>query len=223
MRKKVTIIVGLLLIVGVLIAGAAIYGNRNQFEYRDHLEDTLFTLDGKRYRLLEMTYYVARQEYRIEEQAKVYNPKDTNQYWAIHTNGQFVRLAGKEAALDAAVHDMLFWEMAVEEGISLSDEEEEYARNEASDFCYDLGEEQKERAGLDDELIYEMTRRAALAEKYQGILAKKNGQNFGAYDYSGKAYEKLLQEHELKIEEELWEKVPFGNVAFNHRFENEGK
>ena len=86
-----------------------------------------------------------------------------------------------------------------------------------------MEEEQKERAGLTDEQIYEMTSRAALAEKYQEILAQEEGQNFGAYDYNGKAYEKLLQEHELKIEEELWEQVPFGNVAFNHRFENEGK
>lgn len=223
MKKKVAVIAGILLVSVVLIVIAAIYGNRNQFEYRDHLEDTLFILDGKEYQLSEMTYYVARQEYRIEEQAKIYNPKDTNQYWAIHTNGEFVRLTGKKAALDAAIHDMLFWEKAKEEGLKLTQEEEEYAQNAASDLCYDLEEEQKERAGLTDEQIYEMTSRAALAEKYQEILAQEEGQNFGAYDYNGKAYEKLLQEHELKIEEELWEQVPFGNVAFNHRFENEGK
>lgn len=219
MKKQMTVVLSLLVVSAALVFMAASYGNRNQFEFPEHLEDTLFTLDGREYPLYEMAYYIARQEYLIEEQAQIYDARDTNKYWALHINGEFVRLSGKDNALNSAIHDMLLYEEAVEKGMELDKEEERYARNAASDFCYDLGEEQKERAGLTEEVIYEMTNRAALAEKYQKILAEENERNFGAYDYSGTAYEKMLEEHELKVDEDLWEDVPFGNVAFNHRFE----
>lgn len=220
MKKQIPIIIGLIAISIVMISVAALYGKRNQFEYLEHKEDVIFTLDGKEYTLGDITYYIARQEYQIERQAQVYDAKDTNKYWALHIDGEFIRLTGKETALQSAVHDMLFCEMAKEENITLDEEEEQYAKDSASDLTYDLTKEQKERAGLSDEEIYEMTDKAALAEKYQDIYAKENERNYGAYDYNGKGYEKLLEEHELKIEEELWEKVPFGNVALNHRFED---
>lgn len=219
MKKQITVVLGILLLSAALIFAAASYGNKNQFEFLNHLEDTLFTLDGREYPLYEMAYYIARQEYQIEEQAQVYDARDTNKYWALHINGKFVRLSGKDNALNCAIHDMLLYTEAVEKGIALEEEEEQYAKNAALDFCYDLEEEQKERAGLTEEIIYEMTNRAALAEKYQKILAEENDRNFGAFDYSGTAYEKMLEEHKLKVDEELWEDVPFGNVAFNHRFE----
>ena len=50
-----------------------------------------------------------------------------------------------------------------------------------------IGFSLSEDYGLTDEEIYEMTDKAALAEKYQKILADKEGENFGAYDYNGKA------------------------------------
>ena len=105
--------------------------------------------------------------------------------------------------------------------VTLDEKEKQYARDSASDLCYDLSDEQKERAGLTDEEIYEMTDKAALAEKYQKVLADKEGENFGAYDYNGKAYEKMLEEHKLKVKKKFWDKVPFGNVTLNHKFEDQ--
>lgn len=216
--KQVLFVAALLVFSALLIYVAAQYGNQNQFEYRESLEKVIFTLDGTEYRLGDLTYYIARQELRIEEQAEIYDAEDTNKFWAIHTNGTFFRLAGKKAALDMAVHDMLLCAEAGERGLELDGEEQSYADDAAADFSYELTQEQKDRTGLTDEKIYEMTQKAALAEKYQGILAKENDRNFGAFDYNGKAYEEMLGEHTLKIEEKLWDKVPFGNVALDHRF-----
>lgn len=220
MRKQIAVILGILAISAALIFAASFYGNRNQFVFSEHLEDAVFTLDGREYSLHEMAYYIARQEYQIEEQAKIYDAEDTNKYWALHINGKFVRLRGKENAKDAAIHDMLLYMEAEKQGIVLDEEEKQYAENAASDLCYDLGEEQMERAELTEESIYEMTERAALAEKYQEMLAEENDRNFGAFDYSGTAYKEMLKEHELEVNEDLWEDVPFGNVAYNHRFES---
>lgn len=219
MKKQIPIIIGLVAVSIAMIVAAAFYGKRDQFEYTAHKKDVIFTLDGKEYTLGDITYYIARQEYQIEEQAQVYDAKDTNKYWALHINGEFIRLTGKDTALQSAIHDMLFYEMAKEKQITLNDEEKRYAKDSASDLSYDLTDEQKERAGLSDKEIKKMTEKAAVAEKYQEIYAKEQERNYGAYDYNGKGYKDLLEEHDLKIEEKLWEKVSFGNVALNHRFE----
>lgn len=221
MKKQVFAILGILAITAVMIYLAAQYGEHTRFDYKKDLDKTVFTLDGKDYRLSDMTYYIARQEMTIEEQAMVYNPDNTNEYWGLHTNGEFVRLTAKKAVLDRAVHDMMFLEAAQKEGIKLDEDEQKYVDDSASDFCYDLEDEQKERAGLTDEQIYEMTEKAALAEKYQILLAEEKGENFGAYDYNGKAYEKMLEEHKLKIKKKFWNKVPFGNVTLDHEFKDE--
>lgn len=219
MKKQIPIIIGLVAVSIAMIVAAAFYGKRDQFEYTAHKKDVIFTLDGKEYTLGDITYYIARQEYQIEEQAQVYDAKDTNKYWALHINGEFIRLTGKDTALQSAIHDMLFYEMAKEKQITLNDEEKRYAKDSASDLSYDLTDEQKERAGLSDKEIKKMTEKAAVAEKYQEIYAREQERNYGAYDYNGKGYKDLLEEHDLKIEEKLWEKVSFGNVALNHRFE----
>lgn len=221
MKKQVIAIVGILAATAIMIYLAALYGNRNRFDYLKDLDKTVFTLDGTDYQLRDMTYYIARQEREIEKQAMVYDPDDTNAYWGLHTNGKFIRLEAKRAVLDRVVHDMMFYEAAKKEGMELDEKEQQYARDSASDLCYDLSDEQKERAGLTDEEIYEMTDKAALAEKYQKILADKEGENFGAYDYNGKAYEKMLEEHKLKVKKKFWDKVPFGNVTLNHKFEDQ--
>ncbi len=53
--------------------------------------------------------------------------------------------------LDRVVHDMMFYEAAKKEGMELDEKEKQYARDSASNLCYDLSDEQKERAGLTDE------------------------------------------------------------------------
>ena len=169
MKKQVIAIVGILAATAIMIYLAALYGNRNRFDYLKDLDKTVFTLDGTDYQLRDMTYYIARQEMEIEKQAMVYDPDDTNAYWGLHTNGKFIRLEAKRAVLDRVVHDMMFYEAAKKEGMELDEKEKQYARDSASDLCYDLSDEQKERAGLTDEEIYEMTDKAALVEKYQKI------------------------------------------------------
>lgn len=221
MKKQIAATALVFAAAAMLIAIAFLYADRKKFSYTEHLEDVLFSVDGEPCRLGEAAYYIAKEEYLIERQAMVYNPDYTNQYWSIHTNGAFLRLKGKDTALNMAIHDMLLYEEAKKREIALTEEEEQYAFNSASDLAYDLGEECLEHAGLTMEQIFEMTKRAVLAQKYQGILAKESGRNFGAYDDSGTAYEAMRKEHEIQVDEDLWDRVPFGNVFYDHRFQEE--
>ncbi len=62
MKKQVVAIVGILAATAIMIYLAALYGNRNRFDYLKDLDKTVFTLDGTDYQLRDMTYYIARQE-----------------------------------------------------------------------------------------------------------------------------------------------------------------
>ncbi len=73
MKKQVVAIVGILAATAIMIYLAALYGNRNRFDYLKDLDKTIFTLDGTDYQLRDMTYYIARQEMEIES-AMVYDP-----------------------------------------------------------------------------------------------------------------------------------------------------
>ena len=220
MKKTILAIVGILAVSAGMIFAAYRVGEKKEFSYKEHLQDTVFELDGKAYTLEEVNYYIAMEERQIEKTAMVYNDKDTSEYWNLHTNGEFIRLSSKEVVLNTAIHHMLFYEEATKRNIQLTEEEAQIAESSASDLSYDLEEEQKQRAGITDEMIFRMAEKSALAEKYQGILAEENKKNFGSYDYSGKSYQAMLQEHELTINEELWEQVVLGEVTLEHSLED---
>ena len=89
--------------------------------------------------------------------------------------GENVKEAGKQAVLDMAVHDEIFYCMAKEEGLELSPEENAALVSKEGDFWADLTEEQKERLGVTEQKISDTMFRLALAEKYhfqdQGYVA----------------------------------------------------
>ncbi len=220
MKKTIAAVIGLLLVSAVMISVAFRIGESKQFSYKDHLKDTVFELDGEKYTLEQMNYYIAVQEREVEQQAQVYNPENTVQYWNIHTNRQYIRKTSKEAVLDTAIHHMLLSREAQENGIELTKDEEELAQSNASDLSYDLEDWQKERAGITEEELCVMARKTVLAEKYQRILAEENQKNYGSYDYSGKSYKKMLKKHDLVIHDKLWDEVLIGEVTLDHYGKN---
>ena len=56
MKKQVVAIVGILAATAIMICLAALYGNRNRFDYLKDLDKTVFTLDGTDYQLRDMTF-----------------------------------------------------------------------------------------------------------------------------------------------------------------------
>ena len=110
----------------------------------------------------------------VQEQAILYNPDNPRQYWNVYTDGQFVKLTAKQAALDMAVHDEIFYQMAVAEGVKLDVTEQEYLENDESDFWSDLEDWQREQLGFQRKNWILKWRKLALADKYQSIYAEMN-------------------------------------------------
>lgn len=183
--------------------------------YLDHLEDVAVTIDETEYLFRDMAFYLACQERVTEEQAKAYDPDHTSRYWNLHTNGSFIRLEAKDAAMDMLKHDVLFYNMAMERGLSLSSEETEYMENRELDFWNDLEEEGQERLGVSREEISRAFFRMGLAQKAQQVLADEAGVDYKEYNVNGSLYRKLQQEHEYKVNEALWERLNFGNITIH--------
>lgn len=218
MKKKSILIV---VIVICIIAGLGYYSYytnkmKEILVYKDVLDETAVTVDSKVLLVRDMAFYVAYEERTVEDQAEIYNDEDTNAYWNLHINGEFMKVTARKAAMNMAVHDEIFYEMAQAEGISLSEEETATLEQKQSDFWMDLSDEAKERLTVSQDEINEVMGRMALAQKYQNIYAGMQGAGYEDYDFEGDAYLKLKEQHQVVINEKVWDRLDFGNITLNH-------
>lgn len=218
MKKKSILIV---VIVICIIAGLGYYSYytnkmKEILVYKDVLDETAVTVDSKELLVRDMAFYVAYEERTVEDQAEIYNDEDTNAYWNLHINGEFMKVTARKAAMNMAVHDEIFYEMAQAEGISLSEEETATLEQKQSDFWMDLSDEAKERLTVSQDEINEVMGRMALAQKYQNIYAGMQGAGYEDYDFEGDAYLKLKEQHQVVINEKVWDRLDFGNITLNH-------
>lgn len=215
-RQSAVVAVFMFALFAAVILSVWIRAKRmEKIPYLDHLDDVAVTIDGTEYLFRDMAFYLAYQERMTEEQAKAYDLKNPSRYWNLHTNGSFIRLEARDAAMDMLVHDVLFYQMAMERGLSLSSEEMEYMENQEADFWSDLEEEGQERIGVSREEISRAFDRMGLAQKAQQIFADEAGVDFREYNMNGSLYQKLMQEHEYKVNEALWERLNFGNITIH--------
>ena len=220
--RPISIVVKCILVVvlAVLIALSvrSKIENSKKFDYSAVLDETAYTLDGENVTFGDLAYFIARQESLMEEEAKVYNRKNTRDFWNAHANGVFISVAGKNAVRDTSVHDILMYNLAVEEGLSLSEEQEAEVENVILDFWMDLQDGQKEKllTFTTEEEVRQRIYNKALAEVYQDELAKAGNHAYVYYDSDGEGYEKILKEHELTINKKLWKKMVLGNITISH-------
>ena len=184
-------------------------------EFKEHLDETVLELDGEKYPLRELAFYVAYEEQLIQEQALAYDATNPNAYWNTHMNGHFVRVQARNEAMNMAIHDFIFYEMALELGMELDQEEIDYATGRSEDFWMDLGATGQARLGITQEELTEDLLRMALAQKYQQLYAAMQNVPEEDYDANGAAYETLLGEHTYKIRDRLWEGVSMGHVTLD--------
>lgn len=207
-----------LLVIVILLGMISIreYDSRRDLVFAESVEEVVLTVDERELTLADMAFYIAYQEREIEQSARIYNREDTDEYWNLYTNHTFLREEGKRAVIEMAVHDEIFYQLAVEEGIELSAEEEEHLANDQYDFWSDLEEEQREALGVEQTILAESMRKLALAEKYQYLLAAMEQKQFEDYAFSGQEYLEMLEEHTYEVEEFIWDRIRFGGVTYHH-------
>lgn len=215
---KFFITIVLLVIIVFFVAGTR-WENRQRdpLVYRDSLDKEAVTVNGEVLTLRDLAFYVAYEEAQVEPKAILYDSEHPARYWNANMGGTYVRVAARDAAMQMAVHDEIFYRMAVQEGISLSSGEEKYLCQAEEDFWSDLSEDGGDkRMGITEEDIRNTMRRITYAEKYQRIYAELHNRSFEEYDFTGDAYQKLLKKQDYKIHDEVWKRVSFGSVSLNH-------
>ena len=217
MKKELTI--KAIIFLFVIAMGIYCYKDmetRQPIVVSKNLNQVVVTIDDVDLTLRDMAFYIAYEEREVQDEAIVYNAKNPRRYWNMHTNGHFIRTLAKDAVIHMAVHDTLFYLLAMEEGLTLTEEEEAYLLNEIMDFCGDLSEGQYQRLGVTEEELADRMRKIALANKYQSIFAQMQDVPYRAYNYTGEAYEAFASEHEVKVNERVWDRVTVGKVTVNY-------
>jgi len=216
-RRLFTTVVLLILVVFTGSEFVRTYRERQGLVYADALSEVALTVDDRDLTLYDVAFYVAYQEKEVQKDAVIYNPEKPYKYWNAHTNGQFVRVVAEDAVADMAVHDEIFYQLALTEEITLDAAEEEYLANEISDFCSDVSEEQLAELGITQDDVALAMGRIALANKYQSILSQMEGVDYTEYNYTGEAYTVLLEQHEVVVHESVWDRISVGNITVNNK------
>lgn len=213
---------GLTIVLGILTIITGVYaynvGQRRQdINYPEALDEVVAYVDDQAITLKDFAFYVAYEEMNVEEQAYVYEPGNTSKYWNLHIDGEFVRIAARNSAVDMAIHDRIFYDMALEDGVELDDEEMQFLINSQQDFLSDISDYGGlEKLGVDEEVICSSMEKAALAQKYQEVYAELNGKEISDYDFSAEGYNALLADTDYKINKEVLERLDFGNITLEH-------
>ena len=217
--KRKNIIFIIVLVCLILVCGLiAVYSNRKKetLDYANVLGNTAVTVDGNVLTIRDLAFYIAYEESEVEKQAVIYNPDDTNAYWKLHINGEFLKVSARNAAMNMAIHDEIFYQMANEEGIALSDEEMELLKEKQDEFWSDLSDEAKEKIIVSQDELNAAMERIAVVQKYQMIYAELQNKTYDDYEFNGDSYETLLASHEVVINSDVWERLDFGNITLEH-------
>lgn len=218
MKKRI----GLTLILAATLVCLVLYSGRQgdkkrKIVYAQSLDLVAAQINGEDLTLRELAFYVAYEENQVEQQALAYNYEDTSRYWNMRTDHTYIRIAARNGAIQMALHDELFYQMAQQEGIRLSEEEEQLLAAGIADFWADLTDDEKEiMLGVEYEDIAKAMEKIAYAQKMQFLYSQLNNAEYETYDFSTDTYAELLEEQDYKIYEDVWGRVDFGNVTLAH-------
>lgn len=189
---------------------------RDPLVYRDSLEMKAVTVNGNELTLRDLAFYVAYEEAEVQRQAVVYDADNPIRYWNANMGGTYTRVAARNISMQMAIHDEVFYQMAMEEGIELSEADESALADVEQDFWSDLimidGDQ---RMGISEKDIQMTMRKMALAQKYQEIYAELNNKSYEDYDFTEASYKKLLKKQDYKIHDKVWKRVSMGSITLN--------
>lgn len=205
----------LILIIGIAISNK--YKESDWLVYAESLDVCVARVNDKELTLKELAFYIAYDEQIVEEQAEIYNAEDTSRYWNVKTNGAYTRVIAKEATIQKAIHDEIFYQMAQDMGIVLEEDDEPIVEKTKQMFWNSVMYGDKlERLGVTEEDLNNTIEKIALAQKCQLEYAQKDFLEMSDYDIATPWYEKLLSANDYEIYEDVWKKVHYGEVTLEH-------
>ena len=108
--------------MGISIGSSWQTKQRQQLVYTESLDKVAASVNGTKLTLREIAFYVAYEEAEVEKQAFAYDAEHPKKYWGIRLNKTYVYAAARNAVIQMAIHDEVFYEMAMQEEIELTDD-----------------------------------------------------------------------------------------------------
>lgn len=225
-KKSVRILctgIGILLLICVF---SYLYRQSRVFVYDEHLDDVVLTVDDREVTLREFGYYIYSLEAHVNKQAIIYDHKNPLDYWNKHfragLDSQFISLMARDKAYDVCICDMIYEQMALEAGYSLTEDEKEKALQKADELYQKMTELQIEQLGINKEMVEEIQMKKVLIGKFAKDYVKNiNFDGYAGYreeliSANGDYYEEhILPEHEVVVNGYIKNALKFGRITVN--------
>ncbi len=218
----IIIIVNVVLVLGV-ICGKIL----TRFDYEDHLDDTVITVDNESITLREFGYYIYKIEDFVHEQAIIYDPENPKHWWNTHfsagLDSQFVSDYAKNVAVKSCICDQIYYKEALAGGSELDEAEKAGALAESKELVIKMTKQQLEATGLNEVIINKMNMKHATASKYaEGLIETRDFSRYSKdpkelLNWDGEYYrEEILPKHKVELNDKLLSKIVLGQITVNN-------
>ena len=225
--KKVLFLFLLLFVVLIVVAIVSVRGrHRDIFDYEAHLDETVFSVDETDVTLREFGYYIYEVEAYVDQQAKAYDSGNPQSYWNVHFSAgkksRFLKDMAKDTAVNTCLAEIIYAEMAENDGYELTLEEKNAASEQTAEIFSKMTKAQIKKTGLTEELVQKIELRKALAAKY----AEDYVQHVDLQGYEGAPLElisgngayfqdTILPKYRVNFAKKLLRELHFGKITVN--------
>ena len=227
MKKSAGKAVAVIIIASVFLIMFAFCGHiLSKFTYSDHLDEKVITVDDKDITLREFGYYIYEVEAFVQNHALLYDPENPGLWWNTHfsagMDSQFVCDYAKKVAINMCIADEIYYRQALSQGLSLTSNEEAQVLDDVSNLINNMDSRQLLSTGLDEKIIFDISKKHALASKCAEKLVKDR--NLAAYyeeparevNWDGAYFqEQILPGHTIRMNDSVLDKITFGKITVN--------
>lgn len=221
----VTVVCVVCIVTAVLAFILIYYENKNEeFIYNEHLAENVLTVTDTsdeqatvNVNLQEMAYYIINVEGDMQEMACQYDSDYPGRYWSLKIEATYtMRDYAKDLAMDSCIRDNIYYMEALKNNITLTEEEEERASEDAHIIMKNLTDRQMDVADFTNDVVYDIQIKLSIAGKYVNSLVEK-GYTMEELELGGDYYEELRLKYKTTENEQLWEKVKLGNLTVKNK------
>ncbi len=219
--NKITAICVLCIMVCVVLFMIIYVNNKSDdFKYSRHLDERVVSIsssasesDTVSIDMQEMAYYIINVEGNINDMAYQYNSKSPAKFWNLKVETTYtMRDYAKDLAMDSCVRDNIYYIEALKNGMELTEEEKKLASENAYAIMKNLTGRQMDLSDFTYEVLYGIETKLFIASKYANSLSE-NGYDKDELELEGSYYNELRSAYNVSVNEELWDKVEFGNLS----------
>ena len=159
-------------------------------------------------------------------QAKAYDSANPQSYWNVHFSAgkksRFLKNMAKDTAVNTCLAEIIYADMAKQEGYELTAEEKDAATEQAAKLLDEMTKAQIEKTGLTQALVQKIELRKALAAKYAEDYVQKvdlqgyEGEPLELISGNGAYFQdEILPKYHVVFVKKLLNQLYFGKITVN--------